>query len=110
MTEILWWYWVVFGLVLVALELVIPSFTIIWFGLGACCVGLLMLPFPTLPLAGQLLLWGGFSTLWTVLWFRRFKPYMTDRTKAGMSKDAIIGETGLVIHGLQPLMSRGAFV
>jgi membrane protein implicated in regulation of membrane protease activity len=95
--QILWWYWIAFGLALIALELIVPSFTIIWFGLGACCVGLVMLPFAGLPLAGQMLLWAAASTVWTVLWFRWLKPRMADRTKAGMSKDAIIGEIGIVV-------------
>lgn len=107
MEEVLWWYWVVFGLVLVALELIIPSFTIVWFGLGACCVGLVMLPLPGLPLAGQLLLWAAASTAWTVFWFRWLKPRMTDRTKAGMSKDAIIGEIGIVVQPVQPPHVKG---
>ena len=36
--EILWWHWLIGGLILIGLELVIPSFTIIWFGLGAVLV------------------------------------------------------------------------
>ena len=31
----LWWHWIVFGLCLGMAELVLPSFFIIWFGLGA---------------------------------------------------------------------------
>jgi hypothetical protein len=107
MDDILWWHWLVFGLVLVTLELVIPSFTIVWFGLGACCVGLVMWVFPTLPFAGQLLLWAGTSTLWTVLWFRWLKPRMADRTKAGMSKDAIVGEVGIVVQAVRPPQGKG---
>ena len=30
-----WWYWIVGGIVLVLAELAIPSFFIVWFGLGA---------------------------------------------------------------------------
>ncbi|APG24263.1 MAG: NfeD family protein [Syntrophotalea acetylenica] len=107
MQQILWWYWIAFGLALIALELIVPSFTIIWFGLGACCVGLVMLPFAGLPLAGQMLLWAAASTVWTVLWFRWLKPRMADRTKAGMSKDAIIGEIGIVVQAVQPPHVKG---
>lgn len=107
MEDVLWWYWVVFGLVLVMLELVIPSFTIVWFGLGACCVGLVMQVFPALPFSGQLLLWAGTSAIWTVLWFRWLKPHMADRTKAGMSKDAIVGEVGIVVQAVQPPHGKG---
>jgi membrane-bound ClpP family serine protease len=34
----------------------------------------------------------------TFLWFKLFKPLMADRTKAGISREAIMGETGQVIR------------
>ena len=40
-----WWHWVVGGIVLILAELAIPSFFIVWFGLGALLVGLLALAF-----------------------------------------------------------------
>ena len=48
-------------------------------------------------MAWQLLIWAMASTLFTVFWFRFFKPRMLDRTKAGISREAIVGESGLVI-------------
>ena len=33
--KLLYWYWLVFGMILIIAELFIPSFTIFWFGLGA---------------------------------------------------------------------------
>ena len=44
---LLWWHWLAFGLVLVGAELVVPSFTIVWFGLAACLVGVLLLLAPS---------------------------------------------------------------
>ena len=38
-----WWAWIVGGIALIVAELAIPSFFVIWFGLGALLVGLLML-------------------------------------------------------------------
>jgi membrane protein implicated in regulation of membrane protease activity len=34
----------------------------------------------------------------TFLWFKCFKPMMKDRTKAGISREAILGESGQVIE------------
>src|SRR5512138_2076376 len=84
--DLSWWHWVAFGLLLIAAELFVPSFTIIWFGAGACLVGLLVLLFPALPLAAQIFLWAAFSVVFTVLWFRVFRPRMVDQTTSGMSK------------------------
>jgi membrane protein implicated in regulation of membrane protease activity len=33
--QMLYWHWLVFGILLVIAEIFIPSFTIMWFGLGA---------------------------------------------------------------------------
>ena len=104
--RILYWYWLAFGMLLVIAELFIPSFTIFWFGLGAIIVGVLLLFFPHLLLAWQLFIWAVASILFTVLWFRYFRPLMTDRTKAGIAKEAIVGESGQVIK-IFPEKNRG---
>jgi membrane protein implicated in regulation of membrane protease activity len=49
-----WWHWMVRGVGLILLELAIPAFLFIWFGLGAVMVGLVMLAAPSLHLAAQL--------------------------------------------------------
>jgi len=98
--NILWWHWLVMGLLLIGLELVIPSFTIVWFGLGAVMVGIIVAIIPTFPLAGQILTWTIVSAALTAAWFRFFKP--RSRTFAGSSKDAVIGESGLVIKAAAP--------
>ena len=99
--DLLWWHWLVVGLLLVGLELLVPSFTIIWFGLGAVLVGLVLLIAPALPLFAQLLVWTVVSALLTVLWFRFFNP-RKNRTLSGSAKDAVLGEIGLVIRAANP--------
>ena len=94
--ELLYWHWLVFGMLLVAAEIFIPSFTILWFGLGALVVGLLMLVLE-LNFPAQILIWTVSSVAFTVLWFKYFKPKMIDRTSAGISRDAAIGQAGQVI-------------
>jgi hypothetical protein len=104
--KIEWWYWVLSGLVLIGLELVIPSFTIIWFGLGALLVGILVVLAPSLPDWLQVLLWAIASVVFTVLWFKYLKP-KGDRTHAGLSKEGIIGETGIIIKGTADSYAKG---
>ena len=99
--EILWWHWLIGGLILIGLELVIPSFTIIWFGLGAVLVSIVLGIFPGFSLPLQILTWSVASLLFTVAWFRFFNP-RTSRTFAGSSKGAVVGETGLVIRAAEP--------
>lgn len=101
-----WWYWVIAGLCLIGLELVIPSFTIIWFGLGALVVGVLAFLWPGFPVAGQVALWSVASISFMLMWFKFLKP-KGDRTHAGMSKEGIVGETGIIIRGTQDSYGRG---
>ena len=95
--KLLFWHWLVFGMVLIIAEIFIPSFTIFWFGLGAIIVAGILWLFPDLKLSWQLFCWAIASCIFTFLWFKFFKPLMTDRTKAGISREAILGESGQVI-------------
>lgn len=97
----LYWHWLTLGLLLILAELFIPSFTIFWFGLGALLVGGLLLLVGELTLSLQIFIWAIASALFTFLWFRFLKPRMTDRTKAGMSREAVLGECGQVISAPQ---------
>ncbi|MCL2875934.1 MAG: NfeD family protein [Betaproteobacteria bacterium] len=96
-----WWHWIVAGIVLVLLELVIPSFFVLWFGLGALFVGLLLLIAPGFPLAGQILLWAIVSAAMTVLWFRVFRQ-IRNKTRIGTASGDVIGEIGLLVDDAAP--------
>jgi membrane protein implicated in regulation of membrane protease activity len=52
-----WWHWLVFGLVLAALEAFVPGAVAIWFGASAAFIGLLLV---VLPIPWQLQ-WIGFA-------------------------------------------------
>ncbi len=101
-----WWHWILGGFVLIGLELIIPSFTIIWFGLGALLVGLLVAVSPAMPDWLQVLLWAVASVAFTVMWFKYLKP-KGDRTHAGLSKEGIVGETGIIIKGTSDSFAKG---
>ena len=116
--KLLYWHWLVLGMVLIIAEIFLPSFTIFWFGLGAIIVAGLLLLFSGMTLSWQLFIWAIASCGFTFLWFKYFKPMMTDRTKAGITREAIIGGSGQVIktpeegkHGMvrfsTPLLGAG---
>jgi membrane protein implicated in regulation of membrane protease activity len=91
------WHWLVFGMLLMIAEIFAASFFIFWFGLGALIVAAVLWAHPTLGLSTQLLLWALTSAVFAFLWFRFIRPRMTDRTRAGIAREAIIGESGQVI-------------
>ena len=104
--KIEWWYWIIAGFLLIGLELIVPSFTIIWFGLGALLVGIIVALIPSMTDWLQVLLWAVFSSCFTIIWFRYLKP-KGDRTHAGLSKEGIIGESGIIIKGTSDSYAKG---
>jgi membrane protein implicated in regulation of membrane protease activity len=99
MTEfvVLYWHWIVLGIALMAIEILLPSFVALWFGAAAVVVGVLLVFIPSLSVAIQVVLWVIFSILFTWLWFRIMQPLAVDKTKAGLSREAIVGEIGQVL-------------
>jgi membrane protein implicated in regulation of membrane protease activity len=95
--RVLYWHWLVFGMILIVAEIFIPSFTVFWFGLGALIVTVLLLLAPGVSFSWQLFVWAIASIVFTALWFTVIRPKMVDRTKAGISREAILGESGQVI-------------
>lgn len=95
-----WWHWIVGGIVLVLAELLIPSFFIVWFGLGALLVGLLALALD-LSLTAQLATWTLASLAMVALWFRVFKQSF-QKTRIGTADGEVIGEIGLLVSAVAP--------
>ncbi|WP_313741329.1 NfeD family protein [Pseudomonas sp.] len=88
-----WWIWLVFGVALILLELLLPTFFILWFGIGAVLVALTALIAPSLHLDMQVLLWVLFSSVTTLLWFKIFRRKKPD---VRWTADSVIGEVGLL--------------
>ena len=104
--QLQWWYWIIAGFFLIGLELIFPSFTIIWFGLGALAVGVLKLLWRDLPPAAQILFWSVSSISFTAMWFKYLKP-KNNRTHADISEEGIVGETGIIVRGTDDSYGRG---
>jgi len=94
---LLYWHWLVAGMLLIVAEIFLASFTIFWFGLGACLVGLFLWTGLILSLNWQILLWIFSSVVFAFGWFKVIKPLSVDRTMAGLSREAVLGERGLLI-------------
>jgi membrane protein implicated in regulation of membrane protease activity len=101
MMNLLWWHWMVLGIALMLLELAVPAFFLVWFGVGAIIVGVLLLAVPEVGFAWQIVLWSACSLAFIFLWFKVFRPNM-HKTGAGMSRGALVGEVGLVTRDIRP--------
>jgi inner membrane protein len=91
--ELVWWHWIGLGLILIALEMFVSTFFILWLGLGALTTGLVSALLP-MPFAVQVLLWTVTSALMVAAWLKYFKT--PDRTHAGQAKEGVLGISGLM--------------
>ncbi|NCS65102.1 MAG: hypothetical protein COS39_06655 [Hydrogenophilales bacterium CG03_land_8_20_14_0_80_62_28] len=91
--ELAWWHWMVLGMTLVALEMLVTTFFLIWFGMAALLVGVLML-FAAPDFATQMVLWAILSVAMTGAWLKFFKN--PDRTRLGQAKEGVKGLSGLM--------------
>lgn len=96
--QLLYWHWIVFGVLLLLSEIALTTFFIFWFGVAAVLVGLVLFIFPALSVSWQILIWTVLSSVLAFAWFKYLKPLSIDRTKAGLSREAIVGEVGQVIQ------------
>ncbi len=101
-TNLLWWHWIAFGLVLLTLEIFSGTFLMLGLGLSAIVVGLIDVLFP-LNVEMELTIWMLLSLLSILLWFK----YMKDNTieSSGQSNYAL-DTLGTVTKQI-PLNGRG---
>ncbi len=101
MITLLWWHWALVGLVLILAELIVPSFFILWFGLGGLLVALLLAIVPDMSLAAQFLLWSLSSLLMVAGWFLVFKRG-AHKSLIGRASAQLEGEVGMIVEAVQP--------
>lgn len=101
--ELVWWHWAVLGMVLIGIEMLTPTFFLMWFGLGALMMGGVVAVLP-LGFAAQVVGWAIASLAMTAVWLKYFKN--PDRTHAGQAKEGVLGVTGLVTRAI-PEMGEG---
>lgn len=103
--ELEWWHWAVGGIVLILSELALPAFVLVWFGLGALVLALVVAIAPALDITVQLSIWLVVSLAFTGFWFKVFKPNQ-HKTRIGMSASEVVGEIGVLTHDVAPF-ARG---
>ncbi|HZI66638.1 MAG TPA: NfeD family protein [Thermoanaerobaculia bacterium] len=99
---ILWWHWLVLGLLLVLAELAAAGgFYIIFFGIAALLVGVLTVLGVAGPLWVQVLLFSGLSVGALLLFRSRLLKWLQMDPQAP-TVDSLVGEVGIVDHDLPP--------
>lgn len=90
-----YWHWLVLGLLLVASEIFVPSFVMLWFGASAIAVGLIS-AVVELSFSIELLVWASLSAVDLFLWFKFVHPKMKNKSLSGMSREQVVGQEGMV--------------
>lgn len=96
-----WHHWAILGVLLTVSELLVPAFVLVWFGLGALVVALLLALVPDMAFTPQLLIWTVSSVAMVLSWFKIFKPHQ-HKILAGRSQAEAIGEVGLLTADVEP--------
>src|SRR3712207_4984916 len=98
-----WWYWILLGLVLLASEVLTPGgFVLLFFGLAAVAVGVIAGLGFSEPTWLQWVLFSGFSIV-SLLVFRG--PLLTKvkgRSEGESIRDTLVGELAIPLEDLSP--------
>ena len=54
---LVYWHWLIFGVLLAAADVFFGRYSLLWFGLSAVVVGFVLLLFPAIPLVYQFVGW-----------------------------------------------------
>lgn len=91
------WSWIIAGLVLLALELVVPGGYLLWMGIAGVLTGLLVLVQP-LDWPVQWLVFGVLSLMSILIWVRmtRNRGSQTDRPLLNQRGEQLIGQEAVL--------------
>lgn len=101
------WAWIVAGLVLLALELILPGGFLLWMGISGIVTGLVTL-FQPIGWPLQWLIFGVLSLVTIALWVRwtRSRPTPTDRPYLNRRADQFIGQEAVLEQAIQQGFGR----
>ncbi len=89
------WIWGILGLVLLAIEMATGTFYILWFGVAALIIALMMAIFAATPVALQFFLFAVISIASLTVWKLNYKKTSTD-SRIGQSQGDEIGRVGTI--------------
>ncbi len=91
------WVWGALGLILLSVEMAIGTFDILWFGVAALCVAVMMWLFPNTPHAVQYTIFAALSLTSLAVWRLYYKKTET-HSRIGQSQGEEIGRVGTIIE------------
>jgi membrane protein implicated in regulation of membrane protease activity len=101
--QMLYWHWIVLGLVLFVLEMLMPGFVLMWFGVGALLVGGLLFIFADMMWQWQFIIFSVFSLASVIAWKYWSRNNPDDDPEQGVLNQrgrALIGRETLLIESI----------
>ena len=100
--DVQFWHWLAFGGLLGVLEILAPGFVLIWLGLAALLVGLMLFIWSDIPFTFQLLVYAGFSVLCVFIWFYwiRRHPVQSDKPTLNRRAEQLIGRRAVLVDAI----------
>jgi len=101
------WSWIIAGLILLALELVLPGGILVWMGVAGIITGLMLL-FQPIGWPLQWLIFGVLSLGSIVVWLRysRSRPQKTDSPYLNRRADQLIGQEAVLAQPIEQGFGR----
>ena len=93
------WIWAILGLVLLGVEMLSGTFYILWFGISALCVALMLAVYPAATLPMQLLAFSVLSLTSLAIWRSKYKA-QGEGSRIGQSRDDTIGKVGRITEAV----------
>lgn len=90
------WLWAILGVVLLSVEMAIGTFDILWFGIAALCVAVVMWLFPNMSMAAQFTMFAALSLISLATWRLHYKKNEKHH-RVGQAQGQEIGRVGTVI-------------
>jgi len=97
--QMLYWHWIVIGLLLFVLEMLIPGFVLMWFGVGALLVGGLLFIFPEMTWQWQFFIFALFSLLSLTGW-----KYWSRNNPADDPESGVLNQRGRALIGRETIL------
>lgn len=97
------WHWLIFGGILIILEVVLPGTILLWTGISAVIVGLLQLMFPAMPWELQMVIFAVLSLVTVTgyrIWIKKrpietLDPTLNKRGAQYIGREVTVQETQL---------------
>ncbi|MEJ2488589.1 MAG: NfeD family protein [Sulfurovaceae bacterium] len=87
--NVLWWHWVILGIILLVIELNIGTFFILGLAFASTIVGLLAL-WLDIPFSLQILIWLIISVIFIAIWYKKFRiKQITDSGQSNYRLDTL---------------------